>query len=586
MALTSVSDQPSADSASDWTVPGLGSTAGTGASGVGASQRAGASQGAGTSRGAGASEAAGPSRHTGASEGDRASGAGDAGEQIGFGSASDALAAVRAGLDYLVRLDAAALTADEQADSLRSLAAAESVHLAATCRVLSAFTASAGFAADGAATSTGWLRWQTRSTRAAAGATGKWAKRLDAHPAVADALAAGRISPSWARQLCDWSDALPEEFRSAADEQLVAAALAGLGLSDLALLAEEIRIRTARPDSDGPDNFGTRRLWLTEHYQGNARLDADLTPQAAAALQTVLDALGQRTGPEDDRSREQRDHDALEEACVRLIASKLLPERAGQPVHLSLDIPLSQLLGHADDPASLAGATITGTLAPPGADCDAVIIPIVTGTIDEQAAAQAVVRMLAGKLGSAFAGAAASATDATRHGTAPIRPDVAAFVADLAGGPAAAGLAWRAAKMQAVAQAAALLSGPRGLASWLRTTKLAGPAASLSLPLDVGTGTETIPVQLRRAIIRRDRHCRFPGCDQPPAACHVHHLRPKADGGETSLKNCCLLCRFHHLVVIHRRGWQLTLNPDGTTTAQSPDGAKTLHSHPPPARAA
>ena len=238
-----------------------------------------------------------------------------------FRSAGQALAAVRAGLDYLARLDAVALTAEEQADSLRSLAAAESAHLAATCRVLSAFRASAGFAADGAATSTGWLRWQTRITRAAAAATGKWAKRLVAHPAIADALAAGRISPSWARQLCDWSDALPEDARAAADEQLTAAALAGLDLPDLALLAEEIRVRTAQPDTDGPDHFGTRRLWLTEHYQGNAHLDGDLTPQAATALQTVLDALGQRTGPEDDRSKEQREHDALEEACIRLIGS-------------------------------------------------------------------------------------------------------------------------------------------------------------------------------------------------------------------------------------------------------------------------
>ena len=503
-----------------------------------------------------------------------------------FGSAGEALAAVRAGLDYLARVDAAALTADEQADSLRGLAAAESVHLAATCRVLSAFRASAGFAADGAATSTGWLRWQTRVTRAAAATTGKWAKRLDAHPAVADALAAGHLSPSYARQLCDWSDALPEDARPAADEQLTAAALAGLDLADLAVLAEEIRIRTARPDTDGPDHFGTRRLWLTEHYQGNARLDGDLTPQAAAALQTVLDALGQRTGPEDDRTREQRDHDALEEACLRLIGSSLLPQRAGQPVHLNLDIPLSQLLGQPDtDPAATAAA-IAGTPAPPGADCDATIIPIVTGTIDERAAAQAVARILAGKLGGAFAGAAAFATDASRHGAAPLRPDVAAFLADLPGGPDAAGMTWRAARLQAVAQAAALLSGPRGLASWLRTTRLPGPAAAPSLPLDVGTATETIPAYLRRAIIRRDRHCRFPGCDQPPVACHVHHLRPRADGGETSLGNCCLLCRFHHLIVIHRRGWQLVLNPDGTTTARSPDGTKTLHSHPPPVQAA
>ena len=37
--------------------------------------------------------------------------------------------------------------------------------------------------------------------------------------------------------------------------------------------------------------------------------------------------------------------------------------------------------------------------------------------------------------------------------------------------------------------------------------------------------------------------------------------------------------------MIHRWGWALTLNPDGTTTARSPDGSKTLRSHGPPARA-
>jgi hypothetical protein len=42
------------------------------------------------------------------------------------------------------------------------------------------------------------------------------------------------------------------------------------------------------------------------------------------------------------------------------------------------------------------------------------------------------------------------------------------------------------------------------------------------------------------------------------------------------------LCSFHHLILIHRRGWTLTLHADGTTTAASPDGRKTWHSHAPP----
>ena len=94
-------------------------------------------------------------------------------------------------------------------------------------------------------------------------------------------------------------------------------------------------------------------------------------------------------------------------------------------------------------------------------------------------------------------------------------------------------------------------------------------------------------MHLRRAVAVRDRGCRFPGCDQPVAACQPHHILPRAQGGATSLTNLMLLCTFHHLVAVHRWGWGIVLHPDGTVTATSPDGDKTLHSHgPPPAAAA
>jgi hypothetical protein len=38
------------------------------------------------------------------------------------------------------------------------------------------------------------------------------------------------------------------------------------------------------------------------------------------------------------------------------------------------------------------------------------------------------------------------------------------------------------------------------------------------------------------------------------------------------------------LVAVHRWGWKLILNPDGTTTARSPDGTKELNGHGPPIR--
>jgi hypothetical protein len=106
-----------------------------------------------------------------------------------------------------------------------------------------------------------------------------------------------------------------------------------------------------------------------------------------------------------------------------------------------------------------------------------------------------------------------------------------------------------------------------------------------SLPLDIGYSS-TVPAGIRNAVRHRALHCEWAGrCDQPAAACQVHHTKHKANGGKTSLTGCVLLCAFHHQVMIHRLGWTLIVNPDGTTTAWNKDKTKILHSHGPPARA-
>jgi hypothetical protein len=242
----------------------------------------------------------------------------------------------------------------------------------------------------------------------------------------------------------------------------VAAAAGGADLEDLAALAEEMCRRCAPPDADGDGGFADRWLRLGRTFRDAGRAGGDLTPQRTAALRAVLEALGKKAGPEDTRTKGQRDHDALEEAGRRLVGSGCLPgrTRAGQPTQIQLHMTLDQLRG-------LDTAT-----------------------------------------------------------------------------------------------------------------------AAISLPLDAGQATEQIPAHLRRAVIARDRHCAFPGCRQRPAACQVHHIRPRRKGGRTSRTSLILLRAFHHLIAVHQWGWAVTLNPDGTVTATSPDQQRTLHSHSPPARAA
>ncbi len=42
----------------------------------------------------------------------------------------------------------------------------------------------------------------------------------------------------------------------------------------------------------------------------------DLTPESATAVRAILEALGKRAGPEDDRTEALRFHDALQLACA------------------------------------------------------------------------------------------------------------------------------------------------------------------------------------------------------------------------------------------------------------------------------
>src|SRR6266851_1727034 len=95
--------------------------------------------------------------------------------------------------------------------------------------------------------------------------------------------------------------------------------------------------------------------------------------------------------------------------------------------------------------------------------------------------------------------------------------------------------------------------------------------------LDAGTLPEvggqkphlTVTAPMRRALVVRDKHCRFPGCDRPADWCDGHHIIHWTDGGETNLANTCLLCRRHHRFV-HELSWQLRWGAPGELIAIKP----------------
>lgn len=65
--------------------------------------------------------------------------------------------------------------------------------------------------------------------------------------------------------------------------------------------------------------------------------------------------------------------------------------------------------------------------------------------------------------------------------------------------------------------------------------------------LDIGRASRSIPSAISRALWVRDGGCRFPACgEQRRSRVQGHHIRHWSHGGSTSLDNLVLLCRTHH----------------------------------------
>lgn len=94
----------------------------------------------------------------------------------------------------------------------------------------------------------------------------------------------------------------------------------------------------------------------------------------------------------------------------------------------------------------------------------------------------------------------------------------------------------------------------------------------LSEPLDLGRSQRLANAGQRRAASIRDGGCVFPGCDQPPDHCDLHHIRHwTKHSGATDLSNLCLLCRGHHTMV-HEIGFTFIRRPGGQLSIHRPDG--------------
>jgi hypothetical protein len=492
-------------------------------------------------------------------------------------STGDAVEMLLASLDYLALADWRLLGGEAQRSALRGLGAAHSKWTVAHASALAALRAGGAYATEGHPSAQSWLRHQGKLTKRTASELGKSADRQARHPLLAGAMRDGWLSESWARQLATWTSRLPDGEVMRADKILLDAVRADLPLyPDIARLAQAIAeaVRGQSPDPDGgpDDGFADRDVKMSTTIGGAGRMTGDLSASCAALLAKVFETFGKPAGRGDFRSTGERNHDALEQALRLSLGHPDTPQSSGMKTRAIAVMSLADLL-NLDGAAALCDAWLAARAGEPGwlfgdaahaAACTGQVSPVVTGTPDWD-----VLTDMADVFLSAHGiGAGEAYEQATGEQTTGLKGPLSS----------AARLAL---ERTLLALAIRALSGPNGLAGFLRTNLLGRPFNGASLVLDVG-GTDDIPAHIRRAVILRDKHCQWPGgCDQPASRCEPHHLRPRCEGGETSVENLYLYCHSHHNVFIHRLGWKIIHHPDGSREATGPNGWL-LRSHDPP----
>jgi hypothetical protein len=388
---------------------------------------------------------------------------------------------------------------------------------------LAVFDARAGAGYDGQSSTQAWLRSRLRMG-GLAGDLVKVARQLSGLPQLAKAFAVGEISLEHAAAI------------AALAGKLGAEAIVGYEsiLLDLARQAPPRQLRMAcqhlaallDPDNGADQAARQRRaryLAAGQTVDGMVHLQGLLDAASGDVVLAALRAAMPAPAEYEERTPGQRRADALTDICAEWLASGQAPTSGGIRPQVQVTVDLRALQSRL--PAG-------HPLAPPGEP------------VGMRQAAGDVRRPLFG------------IPNPPQLGEVPVLAD---------GQPISVGEARRLACDAAVIPV--VLGGD-------------------SEPLDIGRQSRVVPVGLRRALNLRDGGCRFAGCDRPASWCDAHHLVHWVDGGNTTLDNLILTCRYHHSLI--HEGWQLLGDPHGTIEFRRPDGTRlSLTSTPrcrPPAR--
>jgi hypothetical protein len=243
-----------------------------------------------------------------------------------FDGAADALRMVGAALEYLNSPAVADLDGSTCGELLIGLGEVQAKLTAAHAAFLRRFDAANAHDTDGYGSSFAWLSAKAGMSKGAARESVRRMRQLGDRPLLGTALADGDITESLAFTIADWTRKLPAEMRTETDRILLEAAAAGASMDDLATIAACAieKWRQQQADPGNPDDaFEDRYVQVGTTFGGAGVIRGNPTPECAATVRAVVEALGKKAGPEDDRTEQKRFHDALQLACELLLRARL-----------------------------------------------------------------------------------------------------------------------------------------------------------------------------------------------------------------------------------------------------------------------
>lgn len=86
--------------------------------------------------------------------------------------------------------------------------------------------------------------------------------------------------------------------------------------------------------------------------------------------------------------------------------------------------------------------------------------------------------------------------------------------------------------------------------------------------IGISSTERVFTVHQRRAIVARDKECLIPGCHVPAGWCEIHHVVEHARGGPTDIDNGVPLCWWHHRS-LDGSGWEIRMR-DGVPQVRGP----------------